>query len=781
MKSQGFLATLLVLSACTGDPASLPARSATPTYVASHLADGHYRLHLDPGSGRLDVSVGDRVANPLARAYDYGSQGAQAWTTCGTPDCLPGGGQIAIWTDQSLVSFVDSTSTCHGAGCATIASRPTCNVPGVFCAPLQLNSNQASPLNDVVMQMEPASTAQPNVVDACLDSGLGGRCSDSALTADRVDSADSALTSSIDGCSYCVGNAVAAQALGMPGLVYSVAPGLDQPQHGANRVMAAFTLDNEAAFAIDLTVHVATAALDTTNQVDAQGATCMVSGSTNLVVRGSGFGAPGECFPTSNGFCPATGSAPVGGRVVLTSGPNLGADLQIVSWSDEAIVVRAPVGMTDLGGVGVRVLNAWSAIESTEALLPSCSCSDVGAACGEATFGGTCNEVDGEGVCSCNGGTFSTQAQLDSMAACATISGPVVIDGSITDLSAFANVHEIDGALTIQNTNLTNLEGLENLTTVTDLIIDDNDDLTSLRGLGITGGIVDLYVRDNAQLTDLLGLGGITDVTGHLELDRNPLVTSTFPLSVPRAVLQTLIITGMSSLADVHDLGIAGTDYVFITENALTTLDGIDLSGVIDHLEINHNPDLVNLDGLENVTGVNDYMDISFNAALTDINGLSNIGGYCDYVVISENPSLSSLAGLSLPSFGGLALVDLPAITSLAGLAASSIGALNIKSCGSLTSLSGLEGTTSYFSINIENNASLTSIAALGSVSSTSRLSIVDNVSLDTLGLGSLSSVSTLTVTGNDSLCSSTVNALDAQVAPASCSPTTCTGNDDGC
>lgn len=156
--------------------------------------------------------------------------------------------------------------------------------------------------------------------------------------------------------------------------------------------------------------------------------------------------------------------------------------------------------------------------------------------------------------------------------------------------------------------------------------------------------------------------------------------------------------------------------------------------------------DILNLNGLSNLTSVNGDLHIGYNAALTSLNGLSNLISVGEDLIISYNAVLNSLIGLSnLTSIDGDLLVfennTLASLNALSNLT-SIKGSLDIYG-SRVTSLDGLHNlTTVGKDLYIRDNFDLTSLDALSKISSLKGLSISGNSSLTSLdGLHNLASI----------------------------------------
>lgn len=178
--------------------------------------------------------------------------------------------------------------------------------------------------------------------------------------------------------------------------------------------------------------------------------------------------------------------------------------------------------------------------------------------------------------------------------------------------------------------------------------------------------------------------------------------------------------------------------------------------------------DIINLNGLGNITSIGGKLKIIDNGLLASLTGLENlsyingdliIGEYDDVGGRHGNPLLINLSGLNnLLNIGGDLLImhneSLIDITALGNL--TSVSNLHFENNEILTSLSGLEGLTSINSLHILSNISLTSLSGLNNLTSVlgNYLTIENNHSLTSLtGLEGLTSIKRyLFIIGNSSL-----------------------------
>ena len=205
----------------------------------------------------------------------------------------------------------------------------------------------------------------------------------------------------------------------------------------------------------------------------------------------------------------------------------------------------------------------------------------------------------------------------------------------------------------------------------------------------------------------------------------------------------TIVNTNITTLQGLHKL--LETNYLVIANNdKLYSLMAISqLEKVYGSLQIDANPSLENLEGLENIISVGDslngYLQVYNNIGLKTLEGLNALQIVGNNVNISFNDSLNSLGALS----------------SMKGIGASLI----LRSNPRITTLSGLENIDFLGStMVIESNHGLTELQNLGSLDSVHSLKIIDNNGLNTLnGLQNLVHIEqNLEILANDALYSLT-------------------------
>ncbi|WP_334124139.1 T9SS type A sorting domain-containing protein [Empedobacter brevis] len=200
---------------------------------------------------------------------------------------------------------------------------------------------------------------------------------------------------------------------------------------------------------------------------------------------------------------------------------------------------------------------------------------------------------------------------------------------------------KINGSISImKNESLQNLNGLQSLIQYNgDLRIQENPKLTSIEALGnVTSSIDDNY--------NLSGFGG-------LQVASNPLLANLNGLHHIKTA-GWISISGNHSLTDLKGLGNITklSELVIYSNDKIENLNGLSPNlSTLGVLKIANNPQLVRLDGLNNLAALSrfGYIVIENNPLLSDLTALSNLRKMADdmsYLKLRNNQSLSSLKGL---------------------------------------------------------------------------------------------------------------------------------------
>lgn len=315
--------------------------------------------------------------------------------------------------------------------------------------------------------------------------------------------------------------------------------------------------------------------------------------------------------------------------------------------------------------------------------------------------------------------TLTTQAEVDALASCTTISGflNVNANNAALDLSPLNNITTINGALTVQgltnnqlnifpnlttvtgsiqirsntftefsgfnslttasnglqvlqNTNLTSFSGFNSLVNIngSNLGILLNNNLATINAFGNLQGINGLLIR-NTQLTNLSFLSSLNNNSGQLSIESNPLLTNA---------------TFTNPVSHCFCTGISGADYVRIQNNPLLTTVGnvtlqSSLSGnpAIQFFQISNNPLLssvgMSLDASATGSSVVNNITLSTNANLSNLGFLNDINvTSCNILNILNSPittlnALSSLTNVSstISLSGNLSLTDISGLNNI--------------------------------------------------------------------------------------------------------------------
>lgn len=261
------------------------------------------------------------------------------------------------------------------------------------------------------------------------------------------------------------------------------------------------------------------------------------------------------------------------------------------------------------------------------------------------------------------------------------INGNLIINGetsSVTNLSNFTDLIQINKDLFIVNTELKNLKGFENVILTSDdarLVIINNDELADIKALSKTKSLRSLRILGNSLLQNLNGLHNLKSIHQELSIGLNPLITS----------LNTL-----QSLSYVHKINITGN-------NALENLNGLEQIKEVNTIVIKNNSSLKTIEGLQNLTSCELYFTIENNSQLNNLKGLSKLTS-TGAIKIINNTSLNNISDLSI----------LKSVSYL----------IEIKNNTSLVSLDGIQNVAYDNSLTrkqlfIQNNPKITTLEAI--------------------------------------------------------------------
>lgn len=222
---------------------------------------------------------------------------------------------------------------------------------------------------------------------------------------------------------------------------------------------------------------------------------------------------------------------------------------------------------------------------------------------------------------------------------------------SLSELQGLEGITTINNDIIIEgNKQLEDLTGLDNLTTVTgNFTIRKNESLKSLNGLNILVSSGGLDIRENIQLPNVEGLESLTLINGTLRFWDNSSLISITGLEKLETVTEVLTFETNYSLVNIDELvslNTIGQNLVIIGNNNLQNIDGL---SNINELPLGafivSNLNLENLNGLSGLNNMGRFT-LQQNPQIVDLNGLQNVESLTGNISIRDNSSLSNLCGL---------------------------------------------------------------------------------------------------------------------------------------
>lgn len=342
---------------------------------------------------------------------------------------------------------------------------------------------------------------------------------------------------------------------------------------------------------------------------------------------------------------------------------------------------------------------------------------------------------------------ITTQAELELMTGCESVSGTLALVQDVTSLAPLASLREVGGDLRIGDPEgaatpgLDTLAGLEALETIGGgLYIDSVQSLGSIAALGNLRFVHELRVYALPALASLEGLQGIEELDGTLVLGDMPLLVDLAGLrnlgrvgrNLALAELPLADFGGLDALTAVGEPG-GNASVITIDANPnLVSLAGLD--GIAWHdrtqLQISRNPMLVELSAFASATEL-EMLALGGSEALVSLTGLESLERIHGDLVLQGNPALADLTPLgALESVGGLAIYGPHALTDLSGLdGLAEIERLALADTG-LIELGPLPALASVGGVDLRANAALVELTGLASISTLEELWIEGNPSL---------------------------------------------------
>lgn len=303
--------------------------------------------------------------------------------------------------------------------------------------------------------------------------------------------------------------------------------------------------------------------------------------------------------------------------------------------------------------------------------------------------------------------TLLTQQEVDDFGAnnYTKVVGNIIIGSdtnltpeSIQNLDALATLTEVTEELGVyENTKLSSLSGLSNLISVGgNLVISYNKILSDLNGLNkLTTVGKNFQISDNPALLNVDVLSNLTLISGELSFSSNENLTS---------------LSGLSNLTSLGGFSLSYSDNV-------TNLNFLsNITSLTGNLSLQSH--ITSLEGLNNIKTIGGELDLQHNliTTLNELNSLTSIGGVLN---LYANENLLNLDGLdNLTSVEELFIqeANITNIDALSNLT-SVVGRINIYACNSLINLDGLNGLTSVGSdIKVKDNSFLTSFCGLSNL-----------------------------------------------------------------
>ena len=369
----------------------------------------------------------------------------------------------------------------------------------------------------------------------------------------------------------------------------------------------------------------------------------------------------------------------------------------------------------------------------------------LGCTSDEVSLGGADGALLGSGACVRGvGGVVegdvltSTQADVDELAGCHSVTGSLEIEAwPGLDLAPLASLRRVGGWLAVDG-GLDSLEGLEGLERVGELHLTrlDVTSLEPLRHLTEVSyeplvnpwGFATIYIGDCARLLDLAGLENLV-VWDELHLIRVASLESLRGLVTNREN-QRLTVSGAPRLRDLANLG-GGVrlDTIRLIDTAIESFE-FDQTLRLRRLELTNNPALVSVEGLRAIESVEELV-IRNDDRLEHLPELPYLDVTLATLSIRDNDSLRAIPRWIEPDDGDFLPPD------------------NLGEPGA--------GDPFYFPpefsmAEITGNAQLSELALPSSFRYGGNVRIHDNPRLTTLDLGFLDSADDLSIVSNASL-----------------------------
>lgn len=272
----------------------------------------------------------------------------------------------------------------------------------------------------------------------------------------------------------------------------------------------------------------------------------------------------------------------------------------------------------------------------------------------------------------------------------------------------------------------------------------NNDDVNSTDDEVIVEPIENIFDYDlvltNQLEVDLFGEENYTRINGEVIIDGTDVVNNR--------------ITNLSPLNSINSIGGSLT----VKHTDIVDLDGLEnVSSPVDVLNIQYNDELTNVaslgsiiefnsiyiegnDKLQNLVGLEEaeelnYLTIASNADLRSLQGLENLSSIDGMLSLRSNHVLSDISSLSNLESADRIFLGHTRVNTLSGLSGLlQVRSLEITNNQDLTNLTGLENVINLERFDIRNNPSLTSFEGFPlNISTIDNLLISNNSNLENL------------------------------------------------
>lgn len=206
--------------------------------------------------------------------------------------------------------------------------------------------------------------------------------------------------------------------------------------------------------------------------------------------------------------------------------------------------------------------------------------------------------------------------------------------------------------------------------------------------------------------------------------------------------------TSLKNLDGFSNINFINEGYISIVNNPdLENIDGVqNISARLLGLDCRLNPKIKNIDGFKNISQVTNMIDISENENLTNLNGLANINQYVKYLTLHDNILLTNTTGLAnIPKISDFSFVGNHSVASLENMSALvELNRLTIDGNNNLQNIDGLKNLKICYDLLIRNNPLLENLDGLVKLEKVSdyQMHILNNLTLkDFCGLSLVSTI----------------------------------------